>query len=106
MISAVRVALLGGLGVHVDGREVDENAWPGRRPAELVALLALSERRALLRDQVLESLWPHLDPEAGAAQLRKAAHHARQVLGRDDAVALAGGRVALFPGERVETDVE
>ncbi len=106
MTSPVRVALLGGLRVRVDGREVDESAWPGRRPAELVALLALSERRALLRDQVLEALWPHLDPEAAAAQLRKAAHHARQVLGRDDAVTLAGGRVALFAADGVETDVE
>jgi DNA-binding SARP family transcriptional activator len=106
MTTPVRVTLLGGLRVHVDGAEVDESAWPGRRSAELVALLAMAERRALLRDQVLEALWPHLDPGAGAAQLRKAAHHARQVLGRDDALTLAGGRVALFPGAEVETDVE
>lgn len=103
---SIRIALLGGLRVHLDDHEVDEHAWPGRRPAELVALLALAERRVLLRDQVLEALWPHLEPEAAAAQLRKAAHHARQVLGRDDAVALAGGRVALFPGVSVETDVD
>ena len=102
----VRIALLGGLRVSIDGHEVDEHSWPGRRPAELVALLALAERRALVRDQVLEALWPHLEPEAAAAQLRKAAHHARQALGRDDAVALSGGRVALFPGTAVETDVD
>lgn len=105
MAALVRIALLGGLRVHLDERVVGEHDWPGRRPAELVALLALAERRALLRDQVLEALWPHLDPEAAAAQLRKAAHHARQVLG-EEAVALAGGRVALFPGATVETDVE
>ncbi|GAA0626702.1 hypothetical protein GCM10009547_32770 [Sporichthya brevicatena] len=100
----VRISLLGGLRVLVDGREID--AWPGRRPAELVALLALAERRSLLRDQVLDALWPTLEPEAAAAQLRKAAHHARQVLGRDDAVVLAGGRVTLFAGSGVETDVD
>ncbi len=103
---AVRINLLGGLRVSLDGRHIDEAAWPGRRPAELVALLALAERRALVRDQILEALWPHLDPEAAAAQLRKAAHHARQVLGRDDAVTLAGGRVSLFPGTDVEIDVD
>lgn len=106
MTPPVRISLLGGLHVSVDGREVDEASWPGRRPAELVALLALAERRSLLRDQVLEALWPHLDPAAGAANLRKAAHHARQVLGRDDAVTLTGGRVVLFPGATIETDVE
>lgn len=102
----VRITLLGGLQVSLDDRKFGEHSWPGRRPAELVALLALAERRALLRDQVLDALWPHLDPEAAGGQLRKAAHHARQVLGRDDAVALAGGRVALFPGTTVETDVD
>src|SRR4051812_7531161 len=106
MTAPVRISLFGGLRVFLDGREVGESSWPGKRPAELVALLALAERRALLRDQVLEALWPHLDPGAAAAQLRKAAHHARHVLGRDDAVTLAGGRVALFPGADVETDVD
>jgi DNA-binding SARP family transcriptional activator len=102
----VTVDLLGGFTVYVDGTPVPAQAWPGRRPAELVALLALAERRALLRDQVLEALWPHLTPEAGAANLRKAAHHARQTLGRDDTVVLAGGRVSLCPGAEVSTDVE
>ncbi|MGH9000450.1 MAG: AfsR/SARP family transcriptional regulator [Acidimicrobiia bacterium] len=100
------VELLGRFTVYVDGTVVPAQAWPGRRPLELVALLALAERRTLLRDQVLEALWPHLTPEAGAANLRKAAHHARQTLGREDTVVLAGGRVSLCPGDEVGTDVE
>ena len=31
-------------------------------------------------DQVIDALWPHLDAIAGAANLRKAAHHARHTL--------------------------
>ena len=58
-----------------------------------------------MREQVIEALWPRLEPDAGAANLRKAAHHARQALGREDAVVLSGGRVDLFPGCDVETDV-
>ncbi len=100
----VRVALLGAFRVDVGGREVSE--WPGRRSAELVALLALTDHHRLQRDQVTEALWPHLSPEAGAANLRKAAHHARQALGRDDAVVLAGGRVELLPGAEIDVDVE
>ncbi|MDN5919674.1 MAG: AAA family ATPase [Pseudonocardia sp.] len=59
----------------------------------------------MMRDQVIEALWPHLNVDAGAANLRKAAHHARQALGRADAVMLSGGLVALLPGCEVKTDV-
>ncbi len=100
------IELLGGFRVVVGDKIVDEGAWPGRRSAELVQLLALADRHTLLRDQVIETLWPHLEPDAGAANLRKAAHHCRQALGRDDAVVLAGGRVALLPDAEVSTDVE
>lgn len=100
----VRIELLGGFRVLVGDREVGGDGWPGRRSAELVQLLALAEQRRLLRDQVVEALWPHLAPEAGAANLRKSAHQARQVLGREDAVVLGGGRVVLLPS--AEVDVE
>ena len=101
----VRIALLGGLTVTVGPLAVADEAWPTRRAAELVALLALADGHRLVRDQVVEALWPHLSPAAGAANLRKAAHFARQVLGSEQAVRLAGGRVALFPGRGVDTDI-
>ena len=101
----VHVELLGRFLVVVGDRVVPEAAWPSRRSAELVQLLALTDRHWLLREQAIEALWPLLDPEAGAANLRKAAHHARQALGQPAAVELAGGRVALFPQTEVETDV-
>jgi DNA-binding SARP family transcriptional activator/tetratricopeptide (TPR) repeat protein len=100
----VRIELLGDFRVVVGDREVRGDAWPGRRAAELVQLLALAAHRRLQRDQVIEALWPHLTPEAGAANLRKAAHQARQALGREDAVVLGGGRVVLLPS--AEVDVE
>ena len=102
----VRVELLGAFRVVVDGVEFADTVWPSRRSAQLVQLLALAERRCLQREQVIEALWSHLGREPGAANLRKAAHHARQALGREDAVTLSGGRVALFPSFEVETDVE
>jgi DNA-binding SARP family transcriptional activator/tetratricopeptide (TPR) repeat protein len=102
----VRVELLGVFRASIGGQTVADTAWPGRRSAELVQLLALADHHRLARDQVIEALWPHLGPEAGAANLRKAAHHARQAFGRRDAVVLSGGRVMLFPSCQVETDVE
>ncbi len=90
----------------VDGREVAGGAWPGRRAIELVQLLALTAGHRLLREQVVEALWPHLDPAAGAANLRKAAYYARSALGTADAVVLDRVSVALFPSRTVEIDVE
>ena len=101
----VRVELLGPFRVEVGGVPVASDAWPGRRAADLVQLLALSEPHRLTRDEVIEALWPTLDASAGAANLRKAAHHARQAIGDPEALVLKGGQVSLFPSEAVETDV-
>ncbi|HWN27763.1 MAG TPA: BTAD domain-containing putative transcriptional regulator, partial [Actinomycetospora sp.] len=102
----VRVDLLGAARVRRCGEVLPLDGWSHRRAAELVELLALADgRHRLLRDQVIEALWPHLDAAAGAANLRKAAHHARRTLGTPDAVVLRGGVVALFPGTPVVTDV-
>jgi len=76
----------------------------GRRAAELLQLLSLQPQRSLLHEQVVEALWPHLDPEAGSANLRKAAHHARQFVGEPDALVLRGGRVFLLPERDVDCD--
>jgi DNA-binding SARP family transcriptional activator/tetratricopeptide (TPR) repeat protein len=100
----VRIELLGRFRVAISGGEVVADVWPGRRAAELVQLLALADGHRLSRDQVVEALWPHLEVEAGAANLRKAAHYARQALGSSEAVMLRGGQVALFLSRPVETD--
>lgn len=97
--------MLGGFCVRIGDREVVVTDWRARRAQELVALLALSDGHRLVRDQVIEHLWPHLTPQAGAANLRKAAHHARRALGAADAVVLRGGSVELFPERTVVCDV-
>jgi DNA-binding SARP family transcriptional activator len=102
----VRIELLGPFRVAINGDEVAADVWPGRRATELVQLLALADGHRLAREQVVEALWPHLDVDAGAANLRKAAHHARQTLACSDAVVLRGGQVALFPSTPVEIDAD
>src|SRR3954467_14057578 len=99
----VCIELLGRFRIAIGDNQVEAHAWPGRRAAELVQLLALADGHRLTRDQVIEVLWPHLEVEAGAANLRKAAHYARQTLGSPEAVVLRGGQVALFPSQPVET---
>ncbi|HEU4977011.1 MAG TPA: AAA family ATPase [Baekduia sp.] len=102
----VDVQLLGAFAVTVDGRPLGSAAFPQRRAADLVKLLALAGGRRLPRDAVVEALWPHLGAEAGLANLHKAAHHARRALGEPRAIVLRRGAVELAPGATVTTDVE
>ncbi|MFC7447086.1 BTAD domain-containing putative transcriptional regulator [Rhodococcus daqingensis] len=81
----LHIQLLGGFRVTVGAREIADGEWHLRKAKALVKLLALAPGHALQREQVLEILWPDLDPEAAAGQLRKALHEARRVLVRDPA---------------------
>ncbi len=101
-----RIEMIGRFRVTLGEREFCEADWPTRRAHELVALLALADGQRLPRDRVIEQIWPHLGAEAGAANLRKAAHHARRALDDPQAIVLRSGRVELFAGRTVIVDVE
>jgi DNA-binding SARP family transcriptional activator len=100
------VRLLGGFEVRLDGEPIADSAWSHGRSRDLVKLLALAPGHRLVRERVLEALWPQLGAEAAASNLHKAAHHARRSIGAPDAVVLREGEVALAPDAVVETDVE
>ena len=100
------VRLLGAFAVTADGAEIPPGAWPQRRAADLVKLLALARGHRLPRDRVLEALWPHLAPQAASGALHKSAHYARRTLGSREAIVLSGGIVALAPeADVITTDV-
>ncbi len=105
-LSTLEVQLLGGFGARIDGVPVAPDCWPSLRASQLVQLLSLQPQRRLTRDQVVDALWPQLEPEPGSANLRKAAHHARQALGRHDAVVLHGGEVLLWPQRPTRVDAD
>ena len=98
------VTVLGGFTVVVDGVPVPPDSWSRRHAAALVKLLALAPGHRLHREQVLDALWPGVDPEAATPRLHKAAHYARRALGSDVAVVLRQDTVAL--GGEVHVDVE
>ncbi|MBE0588231.1 MAG: hypothetical protein IH617_09320, partial [Hydrogenophaga sp.] len=102
----LEVRLLGGFSVSIDGAEVASERWPSLRSAQLVQLLSLAPQRRLTRDRVVDTLWPQLEPDAGAANLRKAVHHARQALGRHDSVVLHSGEVLLWMQGSFAVDVD
>jgi DNA-binding SARP family transcriptional activator len=100
------VHLLGRFAVFVDQAEIPAQRWPSLRATQLVQLLSLAPRHRMTRDQVIDALWPELAPDAGAANLRKAAHHARQALGRHDGILMQGGELQLWPDGPLTVDSE
>ena len=102
----IDVQLLGEFAVAVSGVRIARERWRNVRAAQLVQLLALAKGHRLRREQVIDAFWPDLSPAAGAANLRKAAHLARHVLGFEDAVVLAGGDASLAPGSDVRVDTD
>jgi DNA-binding SARP family transcriptional activator/pimeloyl-ACP methyl ester carboxylesterase len=103
-VIVVSVRSLGRFQVSIGGCEVPADAWRQRRAAELVKILSLAPGQRLHREQIIDALWPDLAPEAGAANLHKAAHYARRALGSQDGIVLRGEQVALWPDATVEVD--
>ena len=102
----VRIRLLGKFEVSVDGVPVPPRGWARHDAASLVKLLALARDRRLLREQVIEALWPELPVEVAAPRLHKAAHFARRALGgQPGAIVLRNDVVALLPDGDVRVDV-
>ncbi len=78
---ALRVFLLGGFRVEQGGREPPAAAWGHRGNARtLVKLLALAPGYRLHREQLVETLWPDVDPDSARNSFAKALHAARHAL--------------------------
>jgi DNA-binding SARP family transcriptional activator len=105
-VRTVAIQLLGRFSVAVDGVSISGDAWRSRRAADVLKLLALAPGRRMHRQQVMEALWPESDPQASGTNLRKAVHFARLATGDEQAIVNERGVLVLWPGARVETDVE
>lgn len=100
----LQLDVLGRFLVLIDGRAIQVGDWRHGRSAALVKLLALSHGHRLHREQAMEALWPEMDPDASAANLRKAVHFARRTLGAPDAIGLDNDVVSLAPNGEVSVD--
>ena len=79
---AIRIALLGTLGVEIDGVPI-EAGLPGRQGRLLLAYLVLNRRRAVSRDELIDVLWPDQPPDAPDAVLSTVLSRLRRALGPD-----------------------
>jgi predicted ATPase/DNA-binding SARP family transcriptional activator len=76
----ISIRLLGGFAATRGGVEVAASAWRLRKGRELVKLLALAPGHRLHREQLMEALWPALEPVAAANNLHQVVHAARRAL--------------------------
>lgn len=98
------INLLGRFEAAVDGKLIEADRWPSLRATHLVQMLSLQPHHRMSRDFAIDALWPQLDPEAGAANLRKAMHHGRQALGRHDSITLQAGELLLWSDRPLVVD--
>lgn len=70
----------GALQVMRGDTPIPESAWRGQRARRLLRYLLISPDYALARDQVLERMWPALDPEAAADNLYRVVYDLRKAL--------------------------
>ena len=76
----LRIHLFGGFRVVAADREIPPGEWRRRKAAGIVKLLALAPEHRLHREQVLEQLWPDLEPAAADNNLHRTLHVARRTL--------------------------
>lgn len=74
------MSLLGGFCLYLGEKEIPEAAFQSRKALNLIKLLSIAPKHQLHRDQILDTLWPSLEPLSASAQLYKAIHYARKVL--------------------------
>jgi len=91
------ITLLGGFAVRIDGAAVPPSAWRHQRASDLVKLLALAAGHRAHREEVADLLWPTLSASSAAANLRKAVHFARTVLGSPRSIESGPAMLKLFP---------
>jgi predicted ATPase/DNA-binding SARP family transcriptional activator/DNA-binding CsgD family transcriptional regulator len=95
---SLRIMLLGGFHLWVGDRRVPPDALRRRKAARLIKLLALAPGYRLLREQVLEALWPTLEPDAAANNLHRTLYVARRILDPDVRAATLSSHLALNDG--------
>lgn len=74
----VRVYLLGRFEVKSGDRVIIDQHWPRRKAKALLKHLALNRGGWLHREQLLDALWPELDPAAAKHNFRQNLYYIRQ----------------------------
>lgn len=94
---AISVRTLGRFRISIDGRELTFAGKVARKPLELLQFIIASGGSDVSSATVMFALWRELEGDKAKSAFNVALHRLRKLLGRDDAVLLEVGRLALHP---------
>jgi LuxR family transcriptional regulator, maltose regulon positive regulatory protein len=100
----VRVSLLGGYVLSIDGTAPRPSRKESRRLVQFLLLLAAHSAIPIPLDRVEDLLWPDADGDAARNALENALHRLRKTLGGEDRVLLRNSMLLLNP-DRCWVDV-
>lgn len=109
--SRLEIHLLGRFAVFVDGEPLKESDIKGRKARSLLKLIAQRRHHQMVRDHLINILWPELEEEAAASQLYKALHHIRKAFSAHaeeatDWITITDELVRLDPPGGLITDLQ
>ncbi len=93
----IRVRTLGALRIELHGQALAFRGKVAKKPLELLVFLIASGGIDVAASTAAFALWQELEGDKARAALTTALHRLRRLLGSDDAVLLAHGRLGLNP---------
>lgn len=66
----LRIRTLGAFGIWRGEQEIREREWRSSKARQLLQLLVTERGRWVTREQAMEALWPHMEPEIATNNLR------------------------------------
>jgi len=94
----IRVRALGAFDLAIEGDALNGAAKTQRKPVELLKCVIAFGGRDVAAAAVMQALWPEAEGDAAKRSFDVTLHRLRRLLGRDDAVLLEAGKLALNPG--------
>src|SRR6266511_1189529 len=112
-IQPLIVYTLGRFAVYRGDTPIEDSAWQRQKAKKLFKLLLLAPQRQLLKDRVLDLLWPDKSPETAANNLHRTlfilrrvlqpdlenANQSHYLLCKDDMIALHAATIAWVDAE-------
>jgi DNA-binding SARP family transcriptional activator len=91
----IKIHTLGRFSLLIDGNAVSVSGKLQKKPLQLLKVLVAYGGRDICEDQLADILWPEADGDAGHNALTTTLARLRKLLGHDQAVKLANGRLTL-----------
>lgn len=110
-VPALEVHLFGQFKIFVKGEMLRVNEIKGRKARSLLKLIASRHNSQMVRDHVIDILWPELDADAANSQLYKALHHIRKAFTEhtkkaDEWIRITDNLIRISPPGGLVTDVQ